>query len=804
MEICRFAAVAGAILTADKICREYKHKQKPRQICPPRLLFMLMLKRKDGISLGKADVCGMAKKKLVRPLLSIGIIFKNEIRCLERCLASLAPLREKVPCELIMADTGSDDGSREVAARYADVLFDFPWMNDFAAARNAVLEKAIGKWYLSIDADEWLDKDVSELAGFFYTSYAESAEICSLTVRNYYLSDSDSEYADIQGLRLVRRMPWTRFEGSIHERLELPEGRGWHITVLSKTVLHHDGYVCMNEGRGEDKVERNLTLLRNELEKKPKDLTLLLQYIESGKSAPDYQDMLEKAVRLVKQKNRQWNYEGPVIFRHAVMDAYNHNLSKLDERIACSREWFPDSFFTRIDVEYLAFGDSWQKSDYVECIVRGERYLQAIEDYRGNRGERVTLMSSALMFSSVHDEQQVRVYMSQALAEEGEHLKALKVLEGIGGQLTDQTHVGHLRFALSRIQSEGGCDTSPVVRQVFESCNSDKTSTSRAGSSPGVVTDSGSEQESMGEKSRGEQFWNAFERESIQMFTKKYREKERESEKYCRPAYTLFLPLADACDLGRAAALLETKDLGEIERLTSKIKDWARFPADVLFHALTCGLGFPVEDLSLNSEKMDKMVETLIAGHDNMELAKLAKGVLQGNQSGISRKYQQIVWGQRFAFAILNAFDWKGDGDGLAVVRYFARAEKEFLETVYSVEAMKEENFMLLQSEHRFGRRCADAFETLDAGDFTGYVKKLRQALGDSPETRYVAEYLLNHTPQLQEVQRRRRENASPELLALARQVKAVLENYAPDDPAVAALKESGAYQKVAWLMEED
>ncbi len=747
----------------------------------------------------------MAKRKYARPLLSIGIIFKNEIRCLERCLASLASLQKKVPCELIMADTGSDDGSREVAARYADVLFDFPWINDFAAARNAVLDKATGKWYLSIDADEWLDKDVSELAGFFYSSHIESAEICSLVVRNYYLSDSDSEYADIQGLRLVRRMPWTRFEGSIHERFVLPEGRGWHIMVLSKTVLHHDGYVCMNEGRGEEKAERNLVLLRNELEKNPEDLTLLLQYIESGKSASDYQDMLEKAVKLVKQKCYQWNYEGPVVFRHAVMDAYNHNPSKLDERIACSREWFPDSFFTRIDVEYLAFGASWQKSDYAECILRGECYLQAIEDYRGNRGERVTLMSSALMFASVHDEQQVRVYMSQALVEEGECLRALKVLEEIEGNLSDETHVGYLRFALSRIQSESECDTSLVIRNIYK-------------------------------KNQGGQFWNAFARESIQLFTKMYREKERESEKYYRPAYTLFLPLADVCDLGRAAAVLETDDSRKMEKLLCKVENWEQFPVEVLFHALCHGGMFPIVGLPLNLERMDGMVGTLVAGRDNLELVRLAGGALRDSmpetsmlrkralqesvpeastiqvdvrQDGtgeetVSKTFQQIVWNQRFAYALLNAFDWKDEGDGLVVVRYFARAEKEFLGKVYSPEAMKEENLSLLQSEHRFGWRCADAFEVLDAGDFAGYVKKLREALGDSPETRYVAEYLLNHTPQLQEGQKRQRENASPELLALAEQVKAILANYASDDPMVMALKESEAFQKVAWLIEEE
>ena len=85
------------------------------------------------------------------PVLSIGSIFKNEIRCMERGLKSLQPLRDAIPCELVMADTGSDDGSREVAEQYADILFDFPWVNDFAAARNAVQDRCTGRWYFSVD-----------------------------------------------------------------------------------------------------------------------------------------------------------------------------------------------------------------------------------------------------------------------------------------------------------------------------------------------------------------------------------------------------------------------------------------------------------------------------------------------------------------------------------------------------------------------------------------------------------------------------------------------------------------------------
>ena len=64
--------------------------------------------------------------KKIETILSIGIIFKNEIRGLERCVKSLQTLRETLPCQLVMADTGSEDGSHDIAVKYADVFFRFP------------------------------------------------------------------------------------------------------------------------------------------------------------------------------------------------------------------------------------------------------------------------------------------------------------------------------------------------------------------------------------------------------------------------------------------------------------------------------------------------------------------------------------------------------------------------------------------------------------------------------------------------------------------------------------------------------
>ena len=117
-----------------------------------------------------------------KPVLTIGMIVKNEIRCLERCLKALQPLRDALPCELIIADTGSDDGTREIAEKYADLVFDFPWINDFSAARNSVMDRASGEWYISVDADEYLDEDCSELVEYLKNPNMYRNDFCGVVI----------------------------------------------------------------------------------------------------------------------------------------------------------------------------------------------------------------------------------------------------------------------------------------------------------------------------------------------------------------------------------------------------------------------------------------------------------------------------------------------------------------------------------------------------------------------------------------------------------------------------------------------
>lgn len=82
------------------------------------------------------------------------MIVKNEQNVLARCLDSMADLMD----EIIIVDTGSQDTTKEIAAKYTDKIYDFAWIDDFAAARNFAASKAQMDYIYTADADEYLDE----------------------------------------------------------------------------------------------------------------------------------------------------------------------------------------------------------------------------------------------------------------------------------------------------------------------------------------------------------------------------------------------------------------------------------------------------------------------------------------------------------------------------------------------------------------------------------------------------------------------------------------------------------------------
>ena len=192
--------------------------------------------------------------------LTIGMIVKNEEQLLEKCLNSIKPILDSVDSELIITDTGSTDGTLEIAARFTDKIQHFDWINDFSAARNTTIDTARGDWYMFVDGDD-IFESCDDIINFFNSGEYKKFHCASFRYRNI-LNLEKRTFVDQNVIRMTERSPETKFIGRIHENLSPLNTPVRMIT----DIVDHYGYLYDENNPEEEKMRRNEELLLKELE----------------------------------------------------------------------------------------------------------------------------------------------------------------------------------------------------------------------------------------------------------------------------------------------------------------------------------------------------------------------------------------------------------------------------------------------------------------------------------------------------------------------------------------------------------
>ena len=91
-------------------------------------------------------------------MLSVCMIVKDEADKLPLILGDIRGVAD----EIIVVDTGSTDETIEIAKSAGAQVFDFPWCDDFSAARNYSLDQATGDMVLWLDADDRISQQARE------------------------------------------------------------------------------------------------------------------------------------------------------------------------------------------------------------------------------------------------------------------------------------------------------------------------------------------------------------------------------------------------------------------------------------------------------------------------------------------------------------------------------------------------------------------------------------------------------------------------------------------------------------------
>lgn len=167
--------------------------------------------------------------------LTVVIPCKDEIQNIENCIASACLVAD----EILVADSGSTDGTLELAERLADRVVEREYVNsgDF---KNWAIPQASHGWVLILDADE---RVTSELA-------AEIRDvICSGTTndafaiprRNYFLGYSvdHGDWARDRVIRLIRRAVCRYSIKTDHAEIQVAKDK---LGILKTRLTHYTAW----------------------------------------------------------------------------------------------------------------------------------------------------------------------------------------------------------------------------------------------------------------------------------------------------------------------------------------------------------------------------------------------------------------------------------------------------------------------------------------------------------------------------------------------------------------------------------
>lgn len=700
-----------------------------------------------------------------KPLLSIGMIVKNEIRSIEKCLKALQPLRDAYSCELVIADTGSSDGTREVAAEYADVLFDFTWIDDFAAARNAVMDHCSGTWYLTVDADEYLDPDLSGFGKIFRAPAKSWPDMYAVTQRNYDSRDMErASYSDFLAIRMARLDLGIRYQGIIHEYLTLP-GRKLTYQLCPGIVLHHDGYAFQTKAEREKKGERNLTLLDRVLEENPDSERCLVECLESaalfpGRAVKYAVQGMELLRRTDRESKPSWD---GILAARCTAAALSAGLPEGPEWLDWALEQYPTSALVRVDAVYSGimyyFGKNWE-----QVIRLSEIYLGGLNDVREGRVASYELTHTSCQCTLDKYREKALTALAVALCKLDRRAEALPHLTGWSFEKTSAAAVIDWLHALVPLEDvPGAAEEMARALPLLEPEEDDQ--------------------------------WRKNRWRGVLPLLRQFFKPGWGAAEGAEHPWRLLL----GCEgpLGQGAKVMACTGTAEAEELLAQVEEWEDFPPEALLHALKLGARLPE---GLRAQRPDLRLSLLAAmAQGDAEFARHVAAYPWQTPDTLPLLQMQF---DLVTCAVQRIAPLRDTMDGPILCRILhgklAELSGDLLPRLYHPELLENHvEWTVLPGTHQFCLWLLEGERKRAAGDIPGYLRDLRQGLKQAPGMKDLAEFLLKEAER-----EAARAAATPELLALAEQVRGILEKFPPNDPAVAELKASPAYQRVAPLIE--
>jgi len=288
--------------------------------------------------------------------LSVCMIVKNEEAVLGRALTQLKLIADQI----VVVDTGSTDHTKEIAESFGAEVHEFPWINNFAAARNASLQYATGDWIAWFDADDTIQyEDHINIRRLVGTEPNRSLL--------FVLKNTGSVGATCMQVRMFPNVPGVCFERPIHEQAAPSLLRaGITDSEHTQVAVIHTGYSSPEVMR--QKEEMRLEIMEGWLKDHPEDIVTqfhlaILKFYTAG---PDVAEPLfEKILETEKLKGEDLVLYVTGLLHMARCLMKRGELDKAKEYIDRSRE--PDDSY----IYYrLVLGEyNVQVKNYPEALV---------------------------------------------------------------------------------------------------------------------------------------------------------------------------------------------------------------------------------------------------------------------------------------------------------------------------------------------------------------------------------------------------------------------------------------------------
>jgi glycosyltransferase involved in cell wall biosynthesis len=342
--------------------------------------------------------------------LALVMIVRDEAHCIARCLRSARPFVDA----MIVADTGSTDGTARIAAELGAQVHHIDWTDDFAAARNAALDLSPARWNLVLDADEWIDPAADTRA--LDAALADAPAFLGLLPIASQFDLQGSVETTISWI--PRLLPHgVRYRGRIHEQpVSALDRRRVSLPVL------HDGYrrPGLNQKKG-----RNEALLLRALEDMPADPYLLYQLGRNYEVYGDYPAAVTRFRQALQYSRPDHGFRHDLVVRSifALKMAQLHpEAIEFAEGEMANWQHSPDFFFVLgdllLDWANLNPASAFEQllpiveSSWLKCLELGDQ--PALAGSVQGRGSHLAAHNLAVLYAGLGDTKQAAHFQELA------------------------------------------------------------------------------------------------------------------------------------------------------------------------------------------------------------------------------------------------------------------------------------------------------------------------------------------------------------------------------------------------------